>query len=259
MEQQEIKMRRNKKGRTFEEVFKKHLFGRKELLLPAESRERKVFLTADHHLFHSNVLRYCPDRGELFQTVEEMNGHFLELHNQTVGADDIVIFVGDYLWKGTGGKPGYKYSPIQRFCEMKDIMKEMRGEKYLIRGNHDTFSDEEYLEAGFAGCGYYAVLPEEDGDIIVLHDPKVVIAQWYQFMKLPNRFSLGYAACRDDIENIPGRYLCGHVHLLWRRLGPFVNVGLDVWNMRPVLLEKALLAFEEPSEILVEEQIEEED
>jgi hypothetical protein len=38
---------------------------------------------------------------------------------------------------------------------------------------------------------------------------------------------------------------------MWRHLGPFVNVGLDVWGMRPVLLDQAALSFGEPSTVLV--------
>ncbi len=229
--------------------------------LPEPPAGRKVYLSADHHLFHTNILKHCPERGRLFRTVEEMNASFLDLHNRTVGRDDVVIFAGDYLWKGRGGNPEYDNSPAGRFREMKSLTGKLNGKKYLVRGNHDKFTDEEYLEAGFAGCGRYGVMSAEGEDVAVIHSPKEVINLWYGFMGTPGYFNeahLGYSTCLGDIVTIPGRYLCGHVHQMWRRLGPFVNVGLDVWDMRPVLLEDALAAYGEPGGILAKGEEEEE-
>jgi len=95
--------------------------------LPEPPAGRKVYLSADHHLFHTNILKHCPERGRLFRTVEEMNASFLDLHNRTVGRDDVVIFVGDYLWKGRGGNPEYDNSPAGRFREMKSLTGKLNG------------------------------------------------------------------------------------------------------------------------------------
>lgn len=238
---------------TFAKVLGAFFRPMRKVELPEPSAGRKVYLSADHHLFHTNILKHCPERGRLFLTVEEMNASFQDFHNRTVRRDDVVIFVGDYLWKGRGGNPDYDNSPAGRLREMKTITGKLNGKKYLVRGNHDKFSDEEYLEAGFAGCGRYGVISAEGEDVTIIHSPKEIINLWYGFMGTPGYFNeahLGYSTCFEDIVTIPGRYLCGHVHQMWRRLGPFVNVGLDVWGMRPVSLDDALTAFTEKSEIL---------
>lgn len=235
------------------EVLKAHFAGKARLELPELKEGRRVFLSADHHLFHSNILKHCPERGRLFAAVEEMNDYFLQLHNLTVGDKDTVVIVGDYIWRGRGGNPKYDESPLSRLEEMKAYTKMLKGKKYLIRGNHDKFTDEEYLEGGFEGCGHYAVLSAQGGDATIIHSPREIISLWYSAQGAPGYFDdvpMGYRACFDDILTIPGRYLCGHIHQMWRRLGPFVNVGLDVWDMAPVSLEDALGAFGQPSEIL---------
>ena len=43
-----------------------------------------------------------------------------------------------------------------------------------------------------------------------------------------------------------GRWLIhGHVHGLWRQKGRMINVGVDVWNYRPVAAETLLQMIEE--------------
>ena len=237
---------------SFEEEANALVRSRSKLEAPDLTSGGRLFFTADHHFYHGNILKRCPERGRLFKTVDEMNAAFIENHNRTVSRDDTVIIVGDYFWRGRGGNPGCENSPAGSLREMKYITGKLNGRKYLIRGNHDKFTDEEYIEAGFAGCGQYAVLNGGEGPVTILHSPKDIIALWYAFMRTPGYFSeadSGYETCFEDILTIPGRYLCGHVHQLWRRLGPFVNVGLDVWSMAPVSFEAAMAAFDEQSRV----------
>ena len=85
----------------------------------------KLFITADHHFNHKNIIEYCK---RPFKTVEEMDKAMIEKWNNKVGRDDLVIHLGDFAL-GT-----------------KDNVKETR-EKLngaiiiLIKGNHDRVNE----------------------------------------------------------------------------------------------------------------------
>ena len=52
-----------------------------------------IWFTADFHLGHKNIIRYC---NRPFQTVEEMNQEILERLNSRVKPTDILYFLGDF-------------------------------------------------------------------------------------------------------------------------------------------------------------------
>ncbi len=45
----------------------------------------KIFITADHHFHHKNIIEYC---GRPFKTVEEMDKIMTEKWNKKVGRKD---------------------------------------------------------------------------------------------------------------------------------------------------------------------------
>ena len=53
----------------------------------------KLFITADHHFNHKNIIEYCK---RPFKTVEEMDNIITEKWNKKVGKDDLVIHLGDF-------------------------------------------------------------------------------------------------------------------------------------------------------------------
>ena len=77
-----------------------------------------VYLTADTHFGHTNIIKYC---GRPFNTVEEMNEALISNWNKVIKVDDIVIFLGDLGFKSN-----------------IDIwLTKLNGDKLLIWGNHD--------------------------------------------------------------------------------------------------------------------------
>ena len=80
----------------------------------------KIFITADHHFNHKNIIEYCK---RPFKTVEEMNETMIERWNRRVGKDDLVIHLGDF---GLGNKE-----------KINEIRKRLNGTIILIKGNHD--------------------------------------------------------------------------------------------------------------------------
>ncbi|MDY3801066.1 MAG: metallophosphoesterase [Bacilli bacterium] len=93
----------------------------------------KIFVTADTHFNHENIIKYC---NRPFKDVNEMNEVIINNWNSVVSKDDIIYHIGDY---GFGTKD-----------ELKEIFDKLNGKKYLIMGNHDLRVGKRYfLELGF--------------------------------------------------------------------------------------------------------------
>jgi calcineurin-like phosphoesterase family protein len=117
----------------------------------------RAHVLSDLHLYHDNIIGYC---SRPFVDVEQMNRHFVSEWNVRVAADDVVVVVGDM-------SAGLK----DRRDEYAQLLKGMRGNKVLIRGNHDHEPDDFYLENGFgavrehlhlAGVVFHHFPPSDD-------------------------------------------------------------------------------------------------
>lgn len=82
-----------------------------------------IYFISDTHFFHQNIIKYC-DRP--FPSVEEMNEQLIKNWNQVVTEEDEVYFLGDFAMRGST-------------IEVKKILQQLKGRKYLIRGNHDKW------------------------------------------------------------------------------------------------------------------------
>lgn len=86
-----------------------------------------VWVISDHHLNHAKILTFKSAQGLLirpeFDTVSQMNECLLTLHNETVKDNDKVYFGGDVVWTSTS--------------QWRNVIRSMRGRKYLSIGNHD--------------------------------------------------------------------------------------------------------------------------
>jgi len=76
-----------------------------------------VWLTADHHFGHANIIKYS---ARPFTDVAEMNEFLIERWNELVSPGDRVFVLGDFS-----------------FSSPKRYLDRMRGKKVLIQGNHD--------------------------------------------------------------------------------------------------------------------------
>ena len=64
----------------------------------------KTFYTADLHLGHANIIRYC---NRPFKDIDRMNDVLISNWNSRVKSGDTVIHNGDFCFKNTpGGKEG---------------------------------------------------------------------------------------------------------------------------------------------------------
>jgi calcineurin-like phosphoesterase family protein len=191
------------------------------------------YFTSDTHFNHKNIIKYC-SRGafnnlpefaggteRLFNDVEEMNEHLVERWNSTVTDNDRIYHLGDVAF-------GNKDEAIK-------ICNRLKGHMILVYGNHDLKCKDEYwLRAGFQEVhrlGYgKTLLYENDGwEFQLSHYPYRKDLTEYD-----DREYLHFHAPEQDSLSSGKVLLHGHVHTQWKTRGNMVNVGVDVWNYRPV-------------------------
>ena len=137
------------------------------------------YFVGDLHFFHSNIIHFA---SRPYKTVEEMNEAIIEKWNNTVKAGDTVYILGDFSFAN------YK--------ETKAIVERLKGQKILIRGNHDErFDTRTFINMGFRDVYDHRIIKLGDGiKTILYHYPyrypwwksalqrlyKKPIIRWYQ-------------------------------------------------------------------------------
>ena len=86
-----------------------------------------IFYISDTHFGHKNILKY--DARPYF-TVEEMDADLIKRWNSVVKKDDTVYHLGDFSWLKPDGE--------------HEILRQLNGNKILIRGNHDYKPTEDW-------------------------------------------------------------------------------------------------------------------
>jgi calcineurin-like phosphoesterase family protein len=95
-----------------------------ELSAPADHRPDEIFLIADLHLGHTNIIRYC-SRPFVYADVAEMDRVLLANWNYCIAPADRVFFLGDLRY-GRDARPETEYRAL------------LNGNITFVAGNHDT-------------------------------------------------------------------------------------------------------------------------
>lgn len=207
-----------------------------------------IWFSSDQHFYHTNVIKYC---NRPYKTVEEMNEALVHNWNQVVGQDDEVYVIGDF---------SMAFRSVELFTHR------LLGTKHLICGNHDFCHPthkksrspenrqkwiDKYIECGWDSVRVEHKMILKNGVEVKLchlpyHDPSSTYDD--------GRFTRH----RPADEGHP--LLCGHVHEKWktkhvgesvsmtpgcRAAGSgMVNVGVDVWDMKPVSEDQIIALME---------------
>lgn len=167
--------------------------------------DRDVWITSDTHLGHFNIISYTnrvDKNRELFKSTWEMDTALICYWNELVKPDDIVFHLGDFSFQSD------KY---------RDKLN--GGKFYLIRGNHDKskydYLFDEVVDMAEIQIGEFNCLmshqPIESGRIYKKgFNPDITITNGYDWV------------------------ISGHVHQAYTVNGKNINVGVDVWNYRPI-------------------------
>lgn len=134
-----------------------------------------------------------------FKDADEMNRTMIDNHNAVVRKNDIVYTVGDFA--------------LLNKENTKKIFDQLNGEQYLILGNHDRLKSNQFRDIGFRSVQKQRQVKEFG----LIHFPDNV-----------RRFTCGI-------------WLVGHIHNnndMDKRKGNRINVGVDVWDFKPVSIEQ---------------------
>ena len=113
-----------------------------------------VWFTSDPHFGHANVIKYC-DRP--FATSDEMDEAIIENWNTVVQPGDRVYLLGDVGFM----KPG----------PLNALLYRLKGQKFLIRGNHDREATLKEISHHFVWVKEYFELKHEKQKIVLSHYP----------------------------------------------------------------------------------------
>jgi calcineurin-like phosphoesterase family protein len=188
----------------------------------------EVWYSSDHHFGHARIIELC-DRP--FRDVEHMDEELIARHNAMVAPEDTVWFLGDVA--------------LGKIRETLPLVSRMNGRKILVAGNHDRCwaghkrvrpSDVTmYVEAGFTALFLVpdkvepapreavAVVPGWNDPVVFSHMPHAGDSQD------EDRHAGHRPPRHEDIWRV-----CGHVHEKWTVSDRQINVGVDVWDYRPV-------------------------
>ena len=162
----------------------------------------RIFVISDTHFGHENSLKWLDEWGNKlrpFNTIEELNNTIVTNWNNVVKDNDHVYHIGDVVINK-------KYL---------DVVKQLKGKKRLVLGNHDIFDNKMYYDVGFQKLFGTRVFPGLQA--ILTHYP------------------IHPDCIKEGWINI-----CGHLHsnnLLDRR---YINVSVEQVNYTPVLLNEIL-------------------
>lgn len=175
------------------------------------------FWTSDLHFGHANIREYCPDRLALGPDVDSMNVELIERWNETVMPSDDIWIVGDLC--------------MGKLADTLPLVARLNGHKQLFVGNHDRPFKEKgrskwelaYSEVGIESFTYGTI--------------HTTIGRYSVSV---NHFPYEGDSHDEDrfVDHRPknqGQILIhGHVHDTWKINGRQINVGVDVWDYRPV-------------------------
>jgi calcineurin-like phosphoesterase family protein len=161
-----------------------------------------VFFTADTHFGHGGALGLFR---RPFASVQAMDEAIIQRWNETVAPADEVWHLGDFAVR----RPA---------AEMARILAALHGKVHLIAGNND--GPETVSLRGLASVHQYVELEIEGVHLVLCHYP---FRSW-------NRMARGAIN------------LHGHSHGRLKRIRRQLDVGVDVWEFRPVPLDQILAA-----------------
>ncbi len=159
-----------------------------------------VFFTADTHFGHGGALGFYR---RPFASVAAMNEALVARWNETVGAGDEVWHLGDFAIRQPEGV-------------VAGLLARLNGRKHLVTGNNDPAATTG--QSAWASVQPYAEIEVEGVSLVLCHYP---FRSWR-----------GMAKGWLDLH--------GHSHGRLKPQPRQYDVGVDVWDFRPVTLAAIL-------------------
>lgn len=184
--------------------------------------ERKILFTSDLHFGHQNIIKFDQ---RPFNTTDEMDATLIDNWNAKVKPGDTVYVLGDMFWRSDK-----EY--------VQDILKSLKGQIVLIKGNHDKWLHNAQNKKMISGVKDY-------------DDIKVTLSDGTQRRCIVSHYFMPFynGHYYDTV------HLHGHSHAtpesnMERNIAKYLNengfpcsihnVGCMYWNYEPVTLDEIL-------------------
>ena len=166
-----------------------------------------VYFTADCHFGDKKVISHCR---RPFSSLEKMHEVIVYNWNQRVRNEDVVYIVGDLFSRCKNPYP---------------LLKELRGEKILITGNHDSSWLINADPDAFSFIGPMLEVEEDFGAFTICHYPMPIYAH-------SNRNYMIHGHIHNETHSDIWPYLAKSERIL--------NAGVDINHFRPVTFDELL-------------------
>ncbi|MDO4328641.1 MAG: metallophosphoesterase [Lachnospiraceae bacterium] len=169
-----------------------------------------IYFTSDQHFFYRKGRPHIGDME--FPDAERKNQYLIKRWNETIKPEDQVYILGDF---SDGNGP-----------DTAAVLKQLKGEKYLIIGNNDHYLEDPSFEPSlFVWCRQYHELWYREEKYVLFHFP---IEVW--------------SGCRKNRIHVHG-----HTHGRQAVPAPIrrYEVGVDAHDGRPVSIEQVWEAVKE--------------
>lgn len=123
------------------------------------------FYIADPHWGHQNVMGFD---SRPFNTIEENDMVLIGNWNNVVGIDDTVYILGDIGWYGS--------------TKMIEILKQLNGNKVLIKGNHDhkLLKNQKFRDQFIEIADYKEIVNDDGSGLVLCHYPLITFRNHYR-------------------------------------------------------------------------------
>lgn len=167
-----------------------------------------IYFTSDFHFGHDKEFLYKP-RG--YNSIFEHDKDIIEKYNSIIDDEDIVYILGDI----------YMVDPVHGI----DCLKQLKGNKYIIRGNHDSDAKWETYKDYAKLLGYAYQIKYRKLNLYLSHYPTIT--------------------ANYDEKHFSEHVLCisGHTHFKdkFYNDNPFIyNVCLDAHDNKPVSIDEII-------------------
>lgn len=156
------------------------------------------FYTADPHFGHESVIKFC---GRPFGSVDEMDATILQNYQRAMSRSDDLWIIGDFAFAKEPEKE-----------KLRKMLRSIPGRKHLVTGNHDRPWVRRLTE--WSSVHDFIEIKEDGQRISLCHYPL-----------------LTWPGIRHG-----ALHLFGHVHNNWQGSKGAINVGVDVFDFKPVRL-----------------------
>ena len=161
----------------------------------------KVFLTADMHFGHENIIKY---ESRPYANAEAMDDAIIKNWNKAVSKRDTVIVAGDVSFYGKE--------------KTAEIVQQLYGKKILIKGNHDQRNNNWWLDVGFDEVSNYPIIYKEW--FVIQHEPPT-----YYNDATPYFYVYGHVHGSEMYRTLTKQTAC---------------VCMERWDYTPVELQKII-------------------